>query len=418
MEILQLLCSEGYCYYLDFVNIAYFPAGNRLNVYPPIKNSSVEELSPEDSYIMTGLSSIQLARLCAHLRLPEFFCYERRHRFTGEECLLHYLVFNRRGESKLLLSRNYFGGDPRRFTYSIRMMTNHLYDNFYHKISGDSMRMWIPHIDSFRFAIWQKIKEGFTVEETYDTQTYETVTSRLISLDIPYDAFRIFGFLDDTGFRTTTPGGESRRINGFFDDVQRSFYSGYFAGHGLKVQALTLPNGMIGSCYVGSWRQSDAGMLNMSGLDTYLSSILREFEMEMPGAMGQFPAVYGDGIFPQLSTIVARYSLGNELEGRVNRRLASARQSIEHLFAIHTNIFGLFSIPQRFKLLVHGVECTKMVMNSFFLLNCYTCFNESPNNFDIRPPLIEEYLPLDEALKKAPIVPDNALGEVYQYYHH
>ena len=156
----------------------------------------------------------------------------------------------------------------------------------------------------------------------------------------------------------------------------------------------------------------------MSRLDTYLSPIVREFDKEMPGAMGQLPAVYGDGIFPQLPTIVARYSLGNELEGRVNRRLASARQSIEHLFAIHTNIFGLYSIPQRFKLLVHGVECTKMVMNSFFLLNCYTCFNKSPNNFDIRPPLIEEYLPLHEALKKAPIVPDNALGEVYLYYRH
>ena len=95
------------------------------------------------------------------------------------------------------------------------MMNIHLYDNFYHKISGDSMRMWIPHIDSFRFAIWKKIQEGFTVEETYDTQTFETVTSRLISLEIPYNAFRIFGFLDDTGFRTTTPGIESRRINVF-----------------------------------------------------------------------------------------------------------------------------------------------------------------------------------------------------------
>ena len=128
-------------------------------------------------------------------------------------------------------------------------------------------------------------------------------------------------------------------MNGFFDNVQRSFYSGYFAGHGLKVQALTLPNGMIGSCYVGSWRQSEAGMLNMSGLDTYLGSILRELDIDMLGAMGQLPAVYGDGIFPQLPTIVARYTLGNELEARVNRQLASARQSIKHLFAIHTNIF-------------------------------------------------------------------------------
>ena len=209
--------------------------------------------------------------------------------------------------------------------------------------------MVIPHIDSFRFTIWKKIQQGFTVEETYDTQTFETVTSRLISLDIPYNAFRIFGFLDDTGFRTTTPGIESRRVNGFHDDVQHSFYSGYFAGHGLKVQGLTLSNGMIGSYFIGSWRTSDAGLLNMSGLDAYLSSLFIEFNMHLPVVIDQLPAIYGDGIFPQLNTIVARYGLGNEAKGRVNCRLASVRQSIEHLFALHTNVFGLCPIPQRFK---------------------------------------------------------------------
>ena len=59
--------------------------------------------------------------------------------------------------------------------------------------------------------------------------------------------------------------------------------------------------------------------------------------------------------------------MAGENEDRVNRRLAGARQSIEHLFSLHYNIFGLFNIPDRFKLLVHGVECRKMVMNSFFL---------------------------------------------------
>ena len=315
---------------------------------------------------MTGLSTGQLTRLSVQLRIPAYFLYEGRRRFTGEECLLHYLVFNRIGETKLRMSRNYFGGDPRRFTYSIRIMTNHLYDTFYHKITGDSMRMWLPQINSFRHAIWSKLNEGYSVEESYDIDTNEATPQRLIFLTIPFASFRIFGFLDDTGFRTTTPGIGSRRVNGFHDDVQRSFYSGYFAGHGLKVQGLTLPNGMIGSCFIGSWRTSDAGLLNMSGLDAYLSSLFIENNMHLPAAMNQLPAVYGDGIFPQLNTIVARYGLGNQSEGRVNRRLASARQSIEHLFALHTNIFGLFSIPQRFKLLVYGVECTKIVMNSFF----------------------------------------------------
>ena len=94
----------------------------------------------------------------------------------------------------------------------------------------------------------------------------------------------------------------------------------------------------------------------------------------------------------------------DENEQKVNRRLASGRQSIEHIFALHAKVFGLFSIPKRFKLLVHGLECRKMVLNSFLLLNCHVCFNESPNNFNIIPPTIEDYLPLDEVMKPAPIV--------------
>ena len=100
----------------------------------------------------------------------------------------------------------------------------------------------------------------------------------------------------------------------------------------------------------------------------------------------------------------------------MNRQLASVRQSIEDIFTLHHNVYCLFSIPKRFKLLVHGLECRKMVRNSFFLLDYYVCFNESPNNFNIRPPTIEEYLPLEEVMKSAPIVTNEDLGDVYNYY--
>ncbi len=46
-------------------------------------------------------------------------------------------------------------------------------------------------------------------------------------------------------------------------------------------------------------------------------------------------------------------------------------------------------------------------------MNCYTCIYESPNNFDICPHSLEEYIPLFEGLKLAPTVSENALGEVY-----
>ena len=86
----------------------------------------------------------------------------------------------------------------------------------------------------------------------------------------------MFGCLGDTSFRITRTGIETCRRCGFYDDVQRSFYYAYFGSRGLKVKAITLPSGMIDSTYVGVWKVSDAGLLNMSGLNTYLSGVLSE----------------------------------------------------------------------------------------------------------------------------------------------
>lgn len=58
--------------------------------------------------------------------------------------------------------------------------------------------------------------------------------------------------------------------------------------------------------YVG-----DAVLLNMSGLDTYLSLLFIDYNMILPGAYDQFLALYGDGIFPKVATIFTRYGMTN-----------------------------------------------------------------------------------------------------------
>ena len=154
-----------------------------------------------------------------------------------------------------------------------------------------------------------KLNEGYSGIERYDVidmlQNYTTI----VLLSIPFASFRMFGFLDDIRLRTTAPGITSRHINRFFDEVQRSFYLAYLSGHGLKVKTLTLPNGMVGSVYLGAWRVSDSGLLTMSGLDSYLTSIFNKFNMKLAGTHNQFPAVYGDAIFPQSADIVSRYGM-------------------------------------------------------------------------------------------------------------
>ena len=126
----------------------------------------------------------------------------------------------------------------------------------------------------------------------------------------------------------------------------------------------------------------------MSGLDTYLSTLFREFEMRLPVSGNQLPAVYGDGIFPQLSAVIASY---RDIEfgfSAIDTRMASVWQSIEHVFAVHSKIFALLYQAEQSRVLVLG-DHVKMMIIIFFLMNCYNCMNEHVTNFDIYPRLLE-----------------------------
>ena len=172
---------------------------------------------------------------------------------------------------------------------------------------------------------------------------------------------------------------------------------------------------MFGPVYVSTLRVSDSGLLNMSGLNTYLSTLFREFNMRINDAYNQFPALYGDVLFPQFATIIARYSTSHSDDSRINLRMSSVRESIEHLFALHIQTFKLFSTAHRFHILLGGVQVVRLVFNSFLLLNCYTCMNQSPSNCTIRLPTLEEYLPFDQVLRQAPDTTDDLLQDMYNY---
>ena len=133
------------------------------------------------------------------------------------------------------------------------------------------MRQWVFHIDTFRHAIWTKLDINNHTNET-DIKDRDVTTTQQRPLNTACESFRIFGLVDDTGFRITAPGRDTRRRLGHSEDVHRAFYSGYFAGHGLKVQAATLPYGLFGSVFVAPFRLSDTRLQNMSGLDFLCNS--------------------------------------------------------------------------------------------------------------------------------------------------
>ena len=124
-----------------------------------------------------------------------------------------------------------------------------------------------------------------------------------------------------------------------------------------------MPDGIFGSVYVDALRVSDSGLPNISGIDTYISTLFREFKMHIHDTYDQFPALYGDGIFLQLATIVTTYKKSHSDNSHTNLRTSSVRESIENLFALHTQIFESFSAAHRFQILLGGVQVVRLVFN-------------------------------------------------------
>jgi hypothetical protein len=166
LVLCQVVYSEGYCFFLDFMELAHYPSSNRTpeessNRYFEEQYLTIDSLTENEAHEFTGFTKRHLHRLFLHWRLPETITYPLRATFTGEQCIIRYLYHIRTGATKLQMAR-VFGGDPRKFTYVLRLMTDHLYANFYHKVSGNSMGMWRNHIRDFRYAIWNRLRSGAT----------------------------------------------------------------------------------------------------------------------------------------------------------------------------------------------------------------------------------------------------------------
>lgn len=174
----------------------------------------------------------------------------------------------------------------------------------------------------------------------------------------------------------------------------------------MKAQVVLLPNGMIASIYICSLRHNDNGVLNLSGLNDYLVSLLDPLYQD--GPINVYPALYGDGIFSTLAAVVKPYPNPNHEQKIVNTRFSSLREDIEHKFS---QVFGLFQIlrmTSRHNLFHNAADVRKLFFNCLFVSNCYTCFNESRNRaFQLRAPSLAQYLPLDEELTPAPVLPEN-----------
>jgi hypothetical protein len=217
-QVSWIMCY-GHILLLNVCDILYYPAGSRSTVgrFDLLHNNSIDYLEDHDADSFTGFNKEQLRRLFIAWRVPDHFIDPGNgSRFTGQEAMIYYLTNLRQGEPYTTMTQK-FGGDPRWFTKTIRLMVDHLYYTFYHKITGDSMRQWPPRIEAFRRAIWEKLVGGETVEIREGVRN-------IVPVSVPFENFVVFRFIDDLGMQTCSPGNAARREYGFVDNFQRLFY--------------------------------------------------------------------------------------------------------------------------------------------------------------------------------------------------
>jgi hypothetical protein len=101
------------------------------------------------------------------------------------------------------------------------------------------------------------------------------------------------GFIDGKVFRTSRP-----------VKFQRAAYNGHKRHHGLKCQAVTFPNAIIGH-FVGPWPgcRHDARMLRESGFLTEFRRIL----YTVMAIVGRPYCIYGDPAYPLVAELQAPY---------------------------------------------------------------------------------------------------------------
>ena len=80
------------------------------------------------------------------------------------------------------------------------------------------MRQWISHTDSFRHAIWSKLDIANSENED-DNHNINMNNIAPTTIHIPIESFKIFEFVNDTGFRTNLPGRDTRRCLGYVNII-------------------------------------------------------------------------------------------------------------------------------------------------------------------------------------------------------
>jgi len=337
---------------------------------PPVTNRHIDDWNDADIKAWSRFEKSELHVLYEHFMddINGDHVIVNNHKVKCEFALLIGLIYLAGGSNYTELHKC-FGGDTTLYSHAINWFFDHLYSKYYHKICGDSFKMYTGQTHVYRDDI------------------HKTAFAHLCDFDV----FRIFGFIDCKGYKSVRPGGSGvgndNNERQMLFELQRAFYSRYGKSHGLRLQAITLPDGMFGHIYISPMSQNDKGVLNLSGLQ---EALMEEFDRTGTRVQDMhYPCLAGDDIY--VNTLVVTKSNSDDVP--FHRAYKSARVRIEHHFGLVMNLWKLLMMYRKNKI-AEKDKFMKRIVVAHFLTNCFTCFrgNTVATSFQTTAPSIDDYL--------------------------
>jgi hypothetical protein len=199
-----------------------------------------------------------------------------RYLIHAEKVFLFMMIKMAHGFGNTYMVNFIFGGHFSKWSHAYRWAIMYLDSRYEPILSHSSLLCFINQFLIFNEAIemeCQRTKVRELVALDVDGNTWVEVLGLLHS---PFD---VVGFINDSIDICSMPmsslcgdyKGTARKAE--YEDAQRAFYTGYKKFHGIKVEAIHLPNGMSFLFGPVSVHHYDAGLFQMSNIDNYLVAI-------------------------------------------------------------------------------------------------------------------------------------------------
>ena len=312
-------------------------------------NLAREAVYPHVFYVTFGCSPVHFQEIHSALRMPDFIISSCGKKCNGRAALLVVLGRLRSSATLDCLGRS-LRMNPKRISAMCTTTVAWLFGRWGH----------IP-------AMVAKLADRFPMYAEAIERT-SGVTGLLIS-----------GFID------CTVRGCARPLYG-----QEALFSGHKKIHGLKYQALGLPDGLIAGMYGPKQaRRHDSRVLVESGLETSLRNIQQRTGLPY--------LIYGDPAYGNTATIMAGFDRvqrrSNVDMDRLTKALNSDRTSVEWCFGKVCTKFKWVESKDANK--IGKTACGMYYLVAVFLTNCITCVEGGGvhyKRFKCSPPKLVDYL--------------------------